>query len=147
MLNEVGLDAEVKMVDFSIWRQTIGNADTEAHTGIEGLTPAFFHPLAYFTLVHGDAIRPENNRNTSNIDDPRVNRTVDLLEGERDIDAAAGDWTELNRYLVEQGYLVPFGHRIRGTFVSDRIDVENCTVFHPIYLEDFSQFCVKEGEE
>ena len=147
MLNEIGLDTEVKMVDFSIWRQTIGNADTEAHTGIEGLTPAFFHPLAYFTLVHGDAIRPENNRNTSNIDDPRINRTVDRLEGERDIDAAAEDWTDLNRYLVEQGYLAPFGHRVRGTFVSDRIDFENCTVFHPIYLEDFSQFCVKEGAE
>ena len=43
-------------------------------------------------------------------------------------------------------YLVPFGHRIRGTFVSDRIDFENCTVFHQIYLEDFSRFCLKEGE-
>ena len=42
--------------------------------------------------------------------------------------------------------LVPYGHRIRGTFVSDRIDVEHCTVFHPIYLEDWSHFCLKEGE-
>ena len=146
MLNQVGLDAEVKMVDFSIWRQTIGNADTKAQTGIEGLTPAYFHPLAYFTLVHGDAIRPENNRNTSNIDDPRINRTVDRLERERDIDAVADDWADLNRYLVEKAYLVPSGHRIRGTFVSDRIDFENCTFFHRIYLEDFSRFCLKEGE-
>ena len=53
---------------------------------------------------------------------------------------------ELNRYLVGKGYLVPFGHRLRGTFVSERIDFENCTVFHPIYLEDFSRFCLKEGE-
>jgi peptide/nickel transport system substrate-binding protein len=146
MLNQIGLDADVKTVDFQIWRQTIGNVDTRAQTGIEGLTPAFFHPLAYFTLVHGDAIRDENNRNTSNIDDPRINRTVDRLEGELDVDAAAGDWAELNRYLVDQAYLVPVGHRIRGTFVSERIDFENCTVFHPIYLEDFSQFCLKEGE-
>jgi peptide/nickel transport system substrate-binding protein len=146
MLNQIGLDADVKMVDFSIWRQTIGNAATKAQTGIEGLTPAFFHPLAYFALVHGDAIRAENNRNTSNIDDPRINRRVDRLEGESDLDAVADDWAELNQYLVEKGYLVPFGHRLRGTFVSDRIDFENCTVFHYIYLEDFSRLCLKEGE-
>ena len=80
MLKQIGLDAQVKLVDFSIWRQTIGNADTKAQTGIEGLTPVFFHPLAYFALVHGDAIRDKNNRNTSNIDDPLINRTVDRLE-------------------------------------------------------------------
>lgn len=146
MLNQIGLEAQVKLVDFSVWRQTIGNADTRAQTGFEGLTPAFFHPLAYFTLVHGDAIRDENNRNTSNIDDPRINRTLDRLERERDTDAVARDWVELNRYLVSQGYLVPVGHRIRGTFVSQRIDFESCTFFHPIYLEDFSRFCLKEGE-
>jgi peptide/nickel transport system substrate-binding protein len=146
MLNQIGLDAEVKMVDFSIWRQTIGNEDTKAQTGFEGLTPTYFHPLAFFRLVHGEAIRAENNRNTSNIDDPRINRTVDRLERERDIDAVADDWADLDRYLVEKAYLVPLGHRIRGTFVSDRIDVENCTFFHRIYLEDFSRFCLKEGE-
>jgi peptide/nickel transport system substrate-binding protein len=146
MLNQIGLDADVKLVDFSVWRQTIGNADTKAQTGIEGLTPSFFHPLAYFTLVDGDAIRTENNRNTSNIDDPRINRALDRLERERGIDALARHSAQLNRYLVRKAYLVPFGHRIRGTFVSERIDFENCTVFHRIYLEDFSRFCLKEGE-
>jgi peptide/nickel transport system substrate-binding protein len=146
MLNQIGLVAQVKLVSFSVWRQTIGNAETRAQTGFEGLTPAFFHPLAYFAFVHGDAIRPESNRNTSNIDDPRINRTLDRLERERDTGAVADEWVELNRYLVSRGYLVPVGHRIRGTFVSDRIDFENCTFFHPIYLEDFSRFCLKEDE-
>jgi peptide/nickel transport system substrate-binding protein len=146
MLNQIGLDAQVKLVDFSIWRQTIGNADTKAQTGFEGLSPVFFHPLAYFELVHGDAIRDKNNRNTSNIDDPLINRTVDRLEGERDTEAVADEWAELNRYLVGKAYLVPLGHRIRGTFVSERIDFENCTFFHRVYLEDFSRFCLKEGE-
>jgi peptide/nickel transport system substrate-binding protein len=146
MLNEIGLDAEPRMVDFAVWRPTIGNEETRAQTGIDGWTQAFPHPLAYFALVDGDAIRPTSNKNTSNIDDPRINRAVDRLEDARNINAVADDWAELNRYLVGQGYLVPFGHRVRGTFVSDRIDFENCTVFHKIYLEDFSQFCLEEGE-
>jgi peptide/nickel transport system substrate-binding protein len=146
MLNEIGLDAKPRIVDFKVWRPTIGNEETKAQTGIDGLTQPFPHPLAYFALVDGDAIRPANNKNTSNINDPRINRALDRLERERDTEEVADDWAELNRYLVEKGYLVPFGHRIRGTFVSDRIDFENCTVFHRIYLEDFSRFCLKEGE-
>jgi peptide/nickel transport system substrate-binding protein len=147
MLNELGLDADSRTVDFAVWRQTIGNEKTAAQTGVDGWTQLFPHPLTYFALVDGDSIRPMNNKNTSNIDDPRVNRALDRLERDRDLERVTGDWAELNRYLVDQGYLVPYGHRVRGTFVSDRIDFENCTVFHQIYLEDWSRFCLKEDEE
>ena len=102
MLNQIGLDAEVKLVDFKIWRPTIGNEETMAQTGIDGWTQVFPHPLAYFSFVDGDSIRPTSNKNTSNIDDPRINRALDRLERERDIDSVADDWTELNRYLVRQ---------------------------------------------
>ena len=146
MLNEIGLDAEPRLVDFQIWRATIGNEKTKAQTGIDGWTQVFPHPLAYFSFVDGDAIRSTSNKNTSNINDPHINHALDRLERELNIDAVADDWAELNRYLVGKGYLVPFGHRRRGTFVSDRIDFENCTVFHQIYLEYFPGFCLKEGE-
>ena len=146
MLNEIGLDAEPRLVDFQIWRATIGNEKTKAQTGIDGWSQVFPHPLAYFSLVDGDAIRSTSNKNTSNINDPHINHELDRLERELNIDAVADDWAELNRYMVGKGYLVPFGHRRRGTFVSDRIDFENCTVFHQIYLEYFPGFCLKEGE-
>jgi peptide/nickel transport system substrate-binding protein len=146
MLKQIGLEADVRLVDFAVWRQTIGNAKNKPQTGFDAWTQAFPHPLTYFALVVGDAIRTTNNKNTSNIDDPLINRTVRRLEGERDIDAAADDWARLNRYLVERAYIAPYGHRIRGTFVSERIDFENCTVFHQIYLEDWSRFCLKEDE-
>ena len=145
MLNEIGLDAAVKLVGFAVWRQTIGNAKNKPQTGFDAFTQAFAHPLAYFELVTGDAIRPTNNKNTSNIDDPVINRMVERLERARNLDEVADDWARLNRYLVERAYIVPYGHRIRGFFVSERIDAENCTVFHQIYLEDWSRFCLKEG--
>ena len=147
MLNKIGLDANVKLVDFAIWRETIGNAKNRPQTGIDAFTQAFPHPLTFFETVTTDAIRPTANKNTSNISDPVIDATVRRLEGEPDIASVTGDWQRLNRYLVERAYLVPYGHRIRGTFVSDRIDFEKCTFFHPIYLEDWSRFCLKEGEE
>jgi ABC-type oligopeptide transport system substrate-binding subunit len=137
----------VRTVDFAVWRQAIGNAKNQPQTGVEGWTQVFPHPLTFFALVDGSAIRPTNNKNTSNVDDPVINTAVRKLERERDLDSVRDEWARLNRYLVERAYLVPYGHRLRGTFVSDRIDFENCTVFHQIYLEDWSRFCLEEGEE
>jgi peptide/nickel transport system substrate-binding protein len=146
MLNKIGLDASVKLVDFAIWRETIGNAKNRPQTGIDAATQVFPHPLSFFELVTTNAIRATANKNTSNISDPVIDASVRRLQREPDIGSVTDDWQRLNRYLVERAYLVPYGHRIRGTFVSDRIDFEKCTVFHPIYLEDWSRFCLKEGE-
>lgn len=147
MLEELGFDTDVKLVDFAVWRQAIGNAKNQAQTGLDAWTAAFPHPLTYFELVTSDAIRPTSNKNTSNIEDPVIDETVRRLEGERDPGRVTDDWVRLNRYLVDKAYIVPFGHRIRATFVSDRIDAANCTFFHPIYLEDWSHFCLKESGE
>jgi peptide/nickel transport system substrate-binding protein len=145
MLKDIGLDTEVRLVDFAVWRQTIGNAKNKAQTGFDASTQVFPHPLTFFELLTSDAIRPTNNKNTSNIEDPVVDEAVRRLQRERDIDKARDDWARLNRYLVDQAYLVPYGHRIRGTFVSERMDFDSCTIFHRIYLEDWSRFCLKES--
>jgi hypothetical protein len=103
--------------------------------------------LTFFALIESDAIRPTSNKNTSNVDDPVIDRSVQRLERQLDPQAATDDSARLNRYVVEKAYLVPYGHRVRGTFVSERIDFENCTFFHQVYLEDWSRFCLKEGGE
>ena len=43
----------------------------------------------------------------------------------------------------EKAYILPYGHTKETTFVSERMDFENCTVFHPVYQDDWSQFCLK----
>jgi len=36
------------------------------------------------------------------------------------------------------------GQANRGaTFVSERMDFENCSLFHPVYNNDYSSFCLK----
>jgi peptide/nickel transport system substrate-binding protein len=145
-LRKIGLDPTPKLLDFSVWRPAIGNAKNKAQTGFDAFTQVFPHPLTFFELVERDAIQPTNNKNTSYISDPLIDATVKRLQRETDIESVTDEWARLNRYLVGRAYLVPYGHRIRGTFVSDRIDVKNCTFFHPIYLEDWSHFCLKEGE-
>lgn len=145
-LNQIGFDATPKILDAGVYFQAIGNQKTKAQTGFLNWFSDFPHPLNNFFLFEGSTIQPTNNMNMSMVDDPKINEEVEALRGEPDLPAVADRWRELNRYLVESNYLVPYGHRKLTTFVSDRIDFENCTVVHPQYYNDYSQWCLK-GEE
>jgi peptide/nickel transport system substrate-binding protein len=145
-LNQIGLDAEPKIVDGGVYFQTIGNQKTEAQTGFLNWFADFTHPLNFFFLMDGETIQPTNNQNMSNVDDKRINDEIATLGEETDLQSIRERWEGLNDYVVEKAYAAPFGHRKLTTFVSERIDFENCTVVSPIYYNDYSQFCLKEGE-
>ena len=144
MLNKIGLDAELKILDNAVYNQTIGNARTEAQTGVTAWFQDFPHPKNFFFLVDGAAIQTTNNQNFGNVDDPEITAGIAELSGEPKLTPEVTDrWGELNRQLVEEGWIVPFGHTTRPTFVSERMDFENCTLFHPVYNNDYSSFCLK----
>jgi peptide/nickel transport system substrate-binding protein len=144
MLNKIGLDAELKILDAGVYNQTMGNARTEAQTGVTAWFQDFPHPKNFFFLVDGAAIQPTNNQNFGNVDDPEITAGIAELSGEPRLTREVTDrWGELNRQLVEEGWIVPFGHTTRPTFVSERMDFENCTLFHPVYNNDYSSFCLK----
>lgn len=145
-LNKIGFDATPKILDAGVYFQAIGNAKTKAQTGFLNWFADFPHPLNYFFLFEGSSIQPTNNMNMSMVDDPKINKEVDALRKEPELPPVTDRWQDLNRYLVEQSYLAPYGHRKLSTFVSDRIDFENCTVVHPLYYNDYSQWCLKGDE-
>jgi peptide/nickel transport system substrate-binding protein len=145
MLNEIGLDAEPNIVDGGVYSELTGNAENRAQTGLSSWYQAFPHPSDFYTLVDGDSIQPTNNLNRGNIDDPRLNGDIDQLLLEPDIQAAAGDWSALDEYLVgpPRSYLAPYGHRKLATFLSERMDFE-AALFHPVYLNDYSSWALKD---
>jgi peptide/nickel transport system substrate-binding protein len=144
MLNEMGLDAEPKILDAAVFNQTMGSAKTEAQTGVTGWSQDFPHPKNFFFLVDGAAIQPTNNQNFGNVDDPQITAGIAELSTEPELTPEVADgWNELNRQLVEEGWIVAFGHGTRPTFVSERMDFESCTLFHPVYGNDYSSFCLK----
>ena len=145
-LNQMGFDAEPKILDGGVYFQTIGNQKTEAQTGFTNWFADFPHPLNFFFLVDGDTIQPTNNQNFGNTDDERINKEIAELSEEADLTAVTDRWEELNDYLVESAYIAPYGHRKLATFVSDRIDFDECTLVHPLYQNDYSSFCLEGGE-
>jgi peptide/nickel transport system substrate-binding protein len=145
-LNEIGLDAEVEILDGGVYFQTVGNDKTKAQTGFTNWFQDFPHPFNFFFLVDGDTIQPTNNQNYGWVDDPEITNTIDELLLEPDVTQVEQEWADLNRYLVESAAVAPYGHRKLATFVSDRIDFE-ATQFHPVYNNDYTSFQMVEGSE
>ena len=147
MLNEIGFDTEVELLNGGVYFQTLGNAKTKAQTGFDNWFADFPHPLNFYFLVDGASIQPTNNQNVGNVDDPKINDEINRLSLETDTQAVATDWAELDRYLVgpPQSYIAPYGHTKEPKFMSERMDFDSA-VFHPVYFNDYSTWALKEGE-
>ncbi len=143
-LNQMGFDAEPKIVDGGVYFQTIGNESTEAQTGFLNWFGDFPHPANFFFLVDGETIQPTNNQNLSNVDDPHINKELRELGKEPDVTKVTDRWEALNEYLVDKAYMVPYGYRKLSTFMSERMNFADCTPISPVIYNDYSQWCLKD---
>jgi peptide/nickel transport system substrate-binding protein len=142
-LNKLGFKAKPKILDGGVYFQTIGSAKEKAQTGFANWFQDFPHPKNFMFLVDGKSIQPTNNQNYGNVDDPEITKGIAELNQEPDLTKVEEDWKELNNKLVERGWVVPYGHRKLATFLSERMDFDNCRRFHPVYFNDYSSFCLK----
>lgn len=143
-LNEIGLEAELRTLDGGVYFATIGNARTEAAAGFANWFQDFPHPGNFLFLVDGATIQPTNNQNFGNVDDPEINRLIDQVNaGAADDPQVQEAAAEVDRLLIEKSYVAPYGSEKLSTFLSERMDFENCSRFHPVYQNDYSSFCLK----
>jgi peptide/nickel transport system substrate-binding protein len=143
LLNRIGLDAELKVVDGAIYFNTIGNEKTKAQTGLANWYPDFLHPGSFLAQIDGTAIQPTNNTNYGYVDDPEIDAEIAALSKEPDARAVADRWAALDRGAIERSYIAPYGSEELTTFMSDRMDFENCSLVHPLYGNDYTSFCLK----
>jgi peptide/nickel transport system substrate-binding protein len=144
MLTQMGFKAEPRIIDGGVYFATIGSAEEKAQTGFANWFQDFPHPKNFMFLVDGKSIQPTNSQNFGNVDDPEITKGIAELNQEPEITPEVEEgWKELNRKLVERGWIVPYGYRKLATFLSERMDFENCSLFHPVYFNDYSSFCLK----
>lgn len=143
VLNDIGLKAKPRIVEGSVYFQTIGNQKTKAQAGFANWFQDFPHPGNFFFLVDGKSIQDTNNQNFGNVDVPEINAIFNEADQNADIDAVAGEYAKADKLLVEGAHVVPYGHRKLTVFYSERVDFENCTVWHPVYNLDFTNLCLK----
>lgn len=145
VLNKIGLKAKPKIIGAETYFQTIGDKKgVNPVTMFDDWFQDFPHPADFFFLLESGSIQPTNNQNHSNVKDPEVDRLAKEIQGgtPEEVEDKA---KELDKLVTgpEKAYTLAYGHTKQPTFVSERMDFENCTVFHPVYQDDWSQFCLK----
>lgn len=77
------------------------------------------------------------------VEDPVLESRVNLLQLESDPGEAAEDWAAIDREAVETAQVVPYGVETVGVLLSERMDRENCSRFHPVFGLDWSSLCLR----
>lgn len=143
VLNQIGLKATPKLLDGGVYFQTIGNEKTKAQTGFANWFQDFPNPGNFMFLVDGATIQPTNNQNFGNVDDPQINAGIAKLNKESDPNSVADQWAALDQRLVDEAFVAPYGYRKLTTFMSDRMNFQDCALVHPLYINDYSSWCLK----
>ena len=143
VLNDIGYKAKPRIVEGSVYFTTIGNAKTKPQAGFANWFQDFPHPGNFMFLVDGKSIQATNNQNFGNVNNPKVNAILDEANTNADIDAVADDYAEADKTVVSDADVAPYGHRKLTVFYSERMNFEDCTVWHPVYNLDFTNLCVR----
>lgn len=137
LLNQLGLDAKPKIISGAVFPQTVGNARTKAQAGVNGWTQDFPGAATFFQLIDGAAIQPRNNLNFGNVDDPFINATLQKANATSDAAKAAPLYEAIDRRLVDQALVLPFGNPRSTKITSERVAFDQA-VYHPVYSLDLT---------
>jgi peptide/nickel transport system substrate-binding protein len=144
LLNELGFNAQLKVISGDVYFTTIGNTSTpDLDTGFADWFQDFPHPDDFFRpLLNGENILPTNNNNFSQASIAANDTKMDELRTGQLTDEARKQYAELDRSYMEQAVWAPYGNEQFSTFVSDRIDFDK-VYYHLLFAHDYTSFALK----
>jgi peptide/nickel transport system substrate-binding protein len=143
VLNEIGFKAKSKILDQQVYFGTIGDKKTGAQAGFTDWYADFPHPADFFEPnLSAKALASSPTFNFQFKSNPIVDRVLKEAKPE-DPTKVADKWAEADRAVVEDANTVVYGNELASTFMSERMDFKNCNGVHPLYKNDWLQFCLK----
>jgi peptide/nickel transport system substrate-binding protein len=144
VLNSVGLNAKLKIVNGSVYWTTLGNQATKAQIGFADWFQDYPHPLDWFdVLLNGERITQTHNNNYSNADVAAINQKIDALKKEPKLtDSVNQQWADVDKMVMENALWVPYANRQFTDFFGKDVDT-SCYITHVLYQFDFSRICKK----
>jgi peptide/nickel transport system substrate-binding protein len=144
LLNKLGFKATLKVIQDSVYFQTIGNQSQNAQTGFADWSQDFPNPSDFYLLLSKAGIQATNNENFGNVDDPKIEGPLATLEAQpaSQLQSSTAQWTALDKYVADQGYTVSFGYDTAPKFMSNRVDFADA-VFNPVAYLEFSTISLK----
>jgi peptide/nickel transport system substrate-binding protein len=134
VLNEIGLKAELKILNPDNYFTVIGNTSTpNLDTGFADWFEDFPHPNDFFDiLLNGESIQSTNNQNFSQINEEALNEKINTLAEEQLGPQQETEYAELDEEFMETATWAPYGTRTLSLFVSENINLETA-IWNPTF--------------
>lgn len=144
VLEQLGFDVKLKVINASTYFTLISNTNTpDLDAGWSNWLLDYPHPNDYFQpQLSGESILPTGNTNWAMFDEPAINAKIKRLGSEQLGPEQEDEYAALDKEVMEQAPWAPFGSLTLGTFVSDRVNLENVIV-SPIFGQDLTSFELK----
>jgi peptide/nickel transport system substrate-binding protein len=145
-LNKIGLKAKVKIVPAETYFTTIGDRSVKAQTGWANWFQDYPHPSDFIDiLLNPDKVVATGNNNYSyNASDKQLAKEINDLSAEPELtDEVKKKWAAVDVEIQKKAYWAIYGNRKQSTFMSERMDFENCKGEHSVYTHDWAEFCLK----
>ncbi len=144
VLNEIGLDADLKIVNADNYFTLIGNESTpDLDAGWANWFQDYPHPNTFFDPMFSEAaIAPTNATNLARFADPAISAQIEKLASEPLDPEVEAAYADLDREVMEAAPWAPYGTSTIPTFVSSAIDLDE-VVFNPTFSQDLASFQFK----
>jgi peptide/nickel transport system substrate-binding protein len=144
VLNEIGLKAELKILNPDNYFTVIGNTSTpNLDTGFADWFQDYPHPNDFLFLLNGENIQSTNNQNFSQTNNPELNKKVDQLATEQLGPKQEKEYAELDKSFMEEAAWAPYGTRTLSLFVSENVNLETA-IWNPTFETELTSLELKE---
>jgi peptide/nickel transport system substrate-binding protein len=119
----------------------IGNDSTpDLDTGFANWFAEYPNPNAFFQpMLTEGSLAPTNATNLARFAAPGISATIEQLATESLGAQQEAEYAEVDKEVMEQAPLVPYGNATAPTFVSDAINLES-VIFSPTFSQDLTSF-------
>jgi peptide/nickel transport system substrate-binding protein len=144
VLKELGFNTTLKILNADNYFTVIGNDSTpDLDTGFAAWFAEYPNPNAFFQpMLSEGALAPTNATNLARFADPAISARIEELATEPLGSEQEAEYARVDREVMEQAPLVPYGNATAPTFVSSAIDLE-AVVFNPTFSQDLTSFRFK----
>jgi len=146
VLSQIGYKSKIKTLDQQVYFDRVGTKSSKAQTGFTDWYQDFPNPADFFQpLLSADSLESTPTSNQGFVNDATLNKKIQhLTESPKKLKDDASAWGDLDEYVVkDKAYIVPYGYEKATSFFSERMNFKNCAGVHPVWKNDWTQFCLK----
>ncbi|HEY2715425.1 MAG TPA: ABC transporter substrate-binding protein [Solirubrobacterales bacterium] len=144
VLEELGFEVTLKIINSDNYFTVIGNDSTpDLDTGFAAWFAEYPNPNAFFQpMLTEGSLAPTNATNLARFADPGISARIEQLATEPLGSQQEDEYAEVDKEVMEQAPLLPYGNATAPTFVSSAIDLE-AVIFNPTFSQDLTSFQFK----